>query len=238
MRNIIRISVHQLQAERPPRRNVQSRWWNLAGQRLFSSISWRIGTMNRALALGMLSSMALATAGCAGMSDTRGDIAPQPKKPIDAAQFYTGRWYEIARTPMHLTDGCVAGTTDYYKTADGQLMDRDACRDGTPEGKEKTFAGPVTILNPENTKVSVRYTVFGIFPVSKTYWMLDHGDDYRWFIVSDPSFKNVSLFTRAAQPSPDEVKALTARAQALGYDTSKLEYPTEFPKGEGMASPN
>ena len=191
--------------------------------------------MNRAITLGLLSAVSIGTAACAGMSDSETAIAPHPKKPIDAAQFYTGRWYEIARTPMKLTDGCVSGTTDYYKGADGQLMDRDACRTDTPEGKEKVFAGPVTILNPENTKVSVRYTVFGVFPVSKTYWMLDHGDDYRWFIVSDPEFKNVSLFTRSPRPSPDEVKTLANKAQALGYDTTKLEYPTEFPQGEGEA---
>jgi apolipoprotein D and lipocalin family protein len=195
--------------------------------------------MKRVVLIGALAAMAIGISGCAGMSGDDTALAPQPKKPIDAAQFFTGRWYEIARTPMHLTDGCVAGTTDYYRAPDGTLMDRDACREGTPEGKEKTFAGPVTILNPgENTKVSVHYKVFGVFTVSKTYWMLDHGDDYRWFIVSDPAFKTVSLFTRAARPSTDEVKSLAARAQALGYDTKKLEYPTEFPDGEGMSSPN
>jgi apolipoprotein D and lipocalin family protein len=192
--------------------------------------------MNRAITLGLLSSFAVATSACAALGDT--PAAPEPKKPIDAAQFYTGRWYEIARTPMKLTDGCVAGTTDYYKDESGKLIDRDACRKDTPEGKEKLFAGPVTILNPGlNNKVSVHYKVFGIFTVSKTYWMLDHGDDYAWFIVSDPSFKDISLFTRAANPSKTDVKDLTDRAQALGYDTTKLEYPAEFPPGEGKPPP-
>ena len=195
--------------------------------------------MKRAVLIGALASMAFGLTACAGTGGDETALAPQPKKPIDAAQFFTGRWYEIARTPMKLTNGCVAGTTDYYKNADGTLIDRDACRDVTPEGKEKVFAGPVVILNPgENNKVSVHYKVFGIFTVDKTYWMLDHGDDYRWFIVSDPKFDMVSLFTRDPRPAPDEVKALAARAQALGYDTSKLEYPTEFPVGEGQAPPN
>ncbi len=43
--------------------------------------------------------------------------APEPAKPIDAARFYVGRWYEIARTPMSLTKDCVAGTTDYLRDA-------------------------------------------------------------------------------------------------------------------------
>lgn len=176
-----------------------------------------------------------ALGGCASAA-TNAALAPQPAKPIDVARFYSGRWYEIARTPMKLTDGCVAGTTDYYQK-DGQLIDRDACRDGTPEGKEKVFAGPVTILNPsENNKVTVKYKVLEVVPIARTYWMLDHGDDYGWFIVSDPAFKNVSLFTRAARPSPELVRQVAARAQALGYDVAKLEYPAQFPQGEGEPS--
>jgi apolipoprotein D and lipocalin family protein len=160
-------------------------------------------------------------------------VAPEPAKMIDVSRFYTGRWYEIARTPMKLTDGCVAGTTDYVPATDGGLIERDACHDGTPEGKEEMYQGPVTILNPsENTKTSVRYTVWGVFPVWRTYWMLDHGDDYAWFIVSDPEFKNVSMFTRSPRPSTSDVESLTKRAHDLGYDTSKLEYPAQFPPGE------
>jgi apolipoprotein D and lipocalin family protein len=190
--------------------------------------------MERKLAWALLFSMAIACAGCSmGGGGNETPLAPQPAKAIDVAKFYTGRWYEIARTPMKLTDGCVAGTTDYFTKPNGQLIDRDACRDGTPEGKEEMYQGPVTILNPrQNTKVTVNYTVFGLFSAKRTYWMLDHGDDYGWFIVSDPAFKFISVFTRAPRPSAADVAQLTARAKSLGYDTSLLEYPTPFPAGE------
>ena len=39
--------------------------------------------------------------------------APEPAKPVDAASFYAGRWYEIGRTPKSFNAGCVAGYTDY-----------------------------------------------------------------------------------------------------------------------------
>jgi len=172
----------------------------------------------------------LALAGCASGSPDTGAMAPEPAKPIDAAQLYTGTWYEIARTPMHLTDGCVAGTTEYLRNDAGQLIERDACRMGTPAGKEKSIQGPVTILNPgQNNKITVHYTLYGIIPITRTYWLLDHGDDYQWFIFADPAFTNVSIFTRAKQPGPARIAALTARLQSLGYDPKKLEFPTEFP---------
>jgi apolipoprotein D and lipocalin family protein len=158
--------------------------------------------------------------------------APQPLKPIDPAQFFTGRWYEIARTPNMFTNGCVAGTTDFHHNPEGQLIERDACRRGTPEGTEKVFKGPVDILDEADNKFTVHYTLFGVIPFAQTYWILDHADDYAWFIVSNPSFQNIALLGRIPRQPPAVVTALTARAQALGYDTSKLEFPETFPPGE------
>ena len=149
--------------------------------------------------------------------------APEPAKPVDAASFFAGRWYEIGRTPMSLTDGCVAGYTDYLKKGDG-LEQRDACRDKTPAGKEKVIAGPLKILNPgQNTKVHVSYRLFGAIPIAREYWMLDHGDG--WFIQATPDMKMINIYTRDPRPSPDQVVQLTERTRALGYDPGKLEFP-------------
>ena len=187
--------------------------------------------MRAGLTFALLALVGLGTVSCT--SGGQQALAPRPVKPIDASRFFTGRWYEIARTPMSLTKYCVAGTTDYYTNASGRLIDLDACRMGTPAGAEKDYRGPVTILDPgQNNKVTVQYTVYYIIPVTRTYWMLDHGDDYSWFIVTDPAFDMVSLFTRDPRPPSAEVAALTARAGALGYDTSKLEYPQQFPPGQ------
>jgi apolipoprotein D and lipocalin family protein len=186
--------------------------------------------MTLGLRYGWLVLVIIALAGCS--AGNHQSLAPEPAKPIEIDRFYTGRWYEIGRTPMKLTDGCVSGTTDYRRLADGQLIDRDACRMTTSDGVEKVYQGPVTILNPGmNTKVSVRYTVWGFFPVWRTYWMLDHGGDYDWFIVSDPAFENVSMFTRTPRPTAHMVQMLTERTRALGYDTSKLEFPAQFRPG-------
>jgi apolipoprotein D and lipocalin family protein len=189
--------------------------------------------MKRAYPVSMALAGALILGGVA-FAATRQPSAPEPAKPVDAARFFIGRWYEIARTPMKLTDGCVAGTTDFFKDSKGRTIDRDACRSDTPEGKEKKFEGPITILDPtQSNKFRVDYKLFGPIHAPKTWWILDHGDDYQWFIVSDPEFKTVSLFTRAPNPAPPEIDQLTARAKALGYDASKLEHPAQFPPGEG-----
>ena len=153
--------------------------------------------------------------------------APEPAKPVDAASFFAGRWYEIGRTPMSLTDGCVAGYTDYIRKGE-HLEQRDACRDKTPTGKEKVIAGPLKILNPgQNTKVHVSYRFAGVIPIAREYWMLDHGDG--WFIQATPDMKMINIYTRDPRPSPDKVLELTEHTKVLGYDVGKLEFPPLSP---------
>lgn len=177
-----------------------------------------------------LAGAALAAALLTAVSAAHAAQAPEPAKPVDPGSFFTGRWYEIGRDPQKLTDGCVAGTTDYL-SKDGKLTDRDACHDKTPAGKEKVIGGPITILNPgQNNKIRVDYRLFGFVPVPRTYWILDHGDG--WFIQADPKLKHINIYTRQPRPSAAQVAELTARAKALGYDPAKLEFPAMFPPGQ------
>jgi apolipoprotein D and lipocalin family protein len=151
--------------------------------------------------------------------------APEPAKPVEASSFYAGRWYEIGRTPMSLTDGCVAGYTD-YQPKDGGLYERDACRDKTPDGEEKVIGGPLKILNPgQNTKVHVTYHVFfGLIPINREYWMLDHTDG--WFLMATPDLKMVNLYTRDPRPAPELVERMTKQIKEMGY-AGELEFPAQ-----------
>jgi apolipoprotein D and lipocalin family protein len=159
--------------------------------------------------------------------------APQPLKPIDAAKFYTGTWYEIARTPILLTDGCVAGTTIFYHDPAGELIERDACHKGNPSGPEKVFKGVAHFDVPgDNTKITVDYKLYGFLPVTQHYWMLDHGDDYGWFIVSYPDESHVDILSRNPRPSDAQVAFWKKRVVELGYDPAKMEFPERFAPGQ------
>lgn len=153
--------------------------------------------------------------------------APEPIKPVDAAVFYQGRWLEIGRKPMWLTDGCVAGSTTYTPRPDGKIDVLDACNKGGVDGKEATIKGVGTIEDPgTNAKLHVRYNVL----IKWDYWVLDHADDYSWFISADPDFDKLWIYTRQV-PTPAQLADLVARAKALGYDTSRLEFPAQPPAG-------
>ena len=173
------------------------------------------------LSLVMLAA-ALTLAGCASGPRPADVRAPQPVRAVDAERFYTGRWLEIARLPMRLTDGCVAGATNYVRVNPTRVDVRDTCQVDTPQGREKAIGARGEILDPgTNAKLRVRY--FGGL-VTWDYWVLDHAEDYSWFISADPNFDKLWIYTREV-PGPTERQALVARAAALGYDVSRLEFP-------------
>ena len=153
--------------------------------------------------------------------------APQPLKPIDAERFYTGRWLEIGRLPMKITDGCVAGASIYALVEPTRVDVRDTCQVGTPEGKEKAIGGRGEILDPgTNAKMRVKYLAGFI---TWDYWVLDRADDYSWFISADPTFDKLFIYTREL-PTEAERAALVERARTLGYDVTRLEFPAQ-PEG-------
>jgi apolipoprotein D and lipocalin family protein len=159
---------------------------------------------------------------------THKPAAHTPAKAVDADKLFNGRWAEIGRTPMKLTDGCVAGATTYTKVSATRVNVRDTCQDKTPTGKEKAIGGPGKILDPgTNTKLHVSYRVFGFIPLGRDYWILDHDDDYTWFISADPAFKNLWIYARDPRIGRPEVDRLVAKAKAMGYDTTKLEFPAQ-----------
>ncbi len=172
----------------------------------------------------LIASSLFALAGCANMGSP--PIPLHPAATIDAARFYTGTWYEIGRRPMALTDGCVAGGTTYTPQGGGRVKVLDFCHNGSPAGGLKTIGGQAHIVDlGSNAKLHVSYRFFGVFPIPRDYWVLEHADDYSWFISADPSFHDLWIYSRNPHPTQAEIAPLVARAKALGYDTGVLEFP-------------
>lgn len=148
--------------------------------------------------------------------------APQPARAVDADRLWSGRWIEVARLPDRLTDGCVAGASNYVLVSPTRVDVRDTCEQGAPGGREKSIGGRGEILDPgTNAKLRVRYLA-GL--VTWDYWVLDHDEAYTWFISADPTFERLFIYTREV-PTPAQTERLTERARALGYDVSRLEFP-------------
>jgi len=166
--------------------------------------------------------LSLGLSACATAPSADQVRAPQPAKAVDLERFYSGRWLEIARLPLRITDGCVAGATNYVVVNPTRVDVRDTCQVDTPQGREKSLGARGEILDPgTNAKLRARY-LGGL--VTWDYWVLDHADDYSWFISADPTFNKLWIYTREV-PGDAERQRLVARASALGYDVSRLEFP-------------
>ncbi len=176
------------------------------------------------LLLGLAASAALLAGAAHAQS-----AAPQPAKRVDPERLYTGAWHELARNPMPLVKGCVAGLTEFSRDTQGRLFDRDSCRQDGLDGKERVIAGPAELDPADPAKFTTHYKVVGPFGPSRTYWVLDRDEDYRWFIDATPDFKNLSIFIRDPADAARLRDRLTARARELGF-TGELEYP-ELPGG-------
>ena len=152
--------------------------------------------------------------------------APEPTKSIDP-KFYAGRWYEIARLPNKLQADCQAPTSDWARRGDGGYSVVQTCRVGSPSGPAKVWRAAGRIIDAiHNAKVRVGF--FGGF-IHQDYWIVDHGADNSWCLMSTPTSKYLWIMSRRPVMASAQKAALVARARNLGYDTARLIYDQQPP---------
>jgi apolipoprotein D and lipocalin family protein len=174
------------------------------------------------LRLAVLFLFGLSLASCSSPKSRR-DV-PATAKVVDLSR-YTGRWYEIARPPMRFQKADEAAMAEYGTNADGTVSVHNiAIR---PDGSQRDIRGYAKVLNPpQNTKLAVRFkTWFGpLIPVPKegNYWILHVDEDYQEAIVGTPNRKYLWLLARTPTLSEARYAGLVAKANQLGFDTSRL----------------
>jgi apolipoprotein D and lipocalin family protein len=151
--------------------------------------------------------------------------AQPPSKSVSAA-FYSGKWYEIARTPNSGQRDCQAATTEFTnKDAGDGFSAVQTCHRGSASGAAKVFntTGKI-VAGTQNAKFSLNF-LGGM--KKQEYWVLDRADDQSWAIMATPGGNFVWLLSRKAVMDPAAKAAALARVKALGY--AKLEFPQQPP---------
>ncbi|ODP38284.1 lipocalin [Sphingomonas turrisvirgatae] len=139
---------------------------------------------------------------------------PEPAKPVDLTR-YAGKWFEIARHENKFEKGMDAVTAEYTLRPDGKV---GVLNSGIRAGEsERTETEGQAIVADEATNAKLKVSFFGPL-YTGDYWVLDHGDDYDWSIVGEPSGRYLWLLARDARPDPATLQALLMRVEALGYD--------------------
>ena len=152
--------------------------------------------------------------GCVGKPD---NIAPV--KPFDSAR-YLGKWYEIARLDHSFERGLSQVSADYSMRDDGGIK---VVNRGYHDEKKKwkQSEGKAFFVGAKD-EAYLKVSFFG--PFYGAYIVFDLAPDYSTSLVSGPDKSYLWLLSRTPQLDPATQKRLVDKAQALGYDTSKLIY--------------
>ncbi len=148
--------------------------------------------------------------------------APQPRKPVDPA-FFTGQWYEIARTDNWRQKDCEAPTYRFEPLKGSNATFTLTCRKGSPSGPPEAIKVNIRVpQDPERNKFRVS-AMGGL--LSTDYWVLDIADDDSWSILATPGGGYVWLLTRQPTLDSGEKSRLLAEIRAMGYDMNKIVLP-------------
>ncbi len=150
--------------------------------------------------------------------------APDPTRPV-AIGVYSGRWYEIARTPNAMQKDCQAPTSDFDGWANGAFVLTETCHRGAASGPVKVVRARARIL-PGGDNTRFRASFFGGL-VHQEYWVLDHADDNDWLIMATPGGNFVWVLARRPALPASTLAAAEARVAALGYAPSRLVHPVQ-----------
>ncbi len=150
--------------------------------------------------------------------------APQPVRPVPT-NLYSGRWYEIARTPNRTQADCQSATSDFYGWASGVFQVVQTCHKGSSVGPSQVFKASGRVL-PSSNNAKMKLSFFGGL-ISQEYWILDRSDDNLWDIMATPGGHYVWLLSRKPVLDPETRARALARVGAFGYDLSRLAFPQQ-----------
>jgi apolipoprotein D and lipocalin family protein len=157
--------------------------------------------------------LALLLAGCVGKPD---NITPVDK--FDSAR-YLGTWYEIARLDHSFERGLSRVTAQYSLRDDGGLKVVNRGYDSAKKEWKLAEGKAYFVGQPDVAYLKVSF--LGPFYGAYIVFDLDQ-QDYRHSMISGPDKSYLWILSRTPTMDPATKKRLVDKAQALGFDTTKL----------------
>ncbi len=142
------------------------------------------------------------------------------------ADKYLGKWYEVARLDHSFERGLQQVTAEYSLREDGGIAVRNRGFK-VDDGSWKVAEGKAYFVGPKDQGY-LKVSFFGPFYGSYIVFDLDQ-DQYSYSLISGPDKSYLWLLSRTPNMDPATKKRLVDKAQALGFDTSKLIYVDQQP---------
>ena len=169
----------------------------------------------------MIGRFIMALVGACLLASAPAQAGVEPSRPVELRQMM-GRWYEVARVPNKLQNGCVAGESQWSALARGFSVVQ-SCHRGGPDGPVALWKARATVADPR-TNAKFRMTFFGGV-IAQDYVVVDHRPDQGWLVLATSNGKYLWLMSqKPSLPAAIKTQAL-ARIRQLGFDIGRLEFP-------------
>jgi len=161
----------------------------------------------------------------ATLQDASSAARQSPLKAMETAidlQSFMGKWYVIKNIPT-VFDKDTANNIEEYsydestKTIHVVFSYTDKAFTKTSQLRQKA-----KVVNDLNTQWTLSPKVGLYLPLKIPYILVDCAEDYSTTIVGVPDRSYIWIMSRSPCPPADVVEELTKKAQASGYDISKL----------------
>lgn len=179
-----------------------------------------------------LTALLATVAGCSNEPPNPNPRASLPLQtvPVDLPR-YMGRWYVIANIPYFAERGFVASRAEWTLRTDGRIDDAFIGRKGGFDQPERHYQF-VDAVKPDSGGGEWDVRLF--WPVHVTQLTLYVDPDYRYTILGYPGKTLGWIFAREPQISDEDYRALLARLDAMGYDTSRFRRVPQVPTQLGQ----
>lgn len=156
--------------------------------------------------------LTVALTGCSNM---------EPLKAVDQVNIddFMGDWYVIANIPTAIEKGAHNAIETYQLDDDGTIATTFTFRDGSFDGKLKTYNPRGFVSDESNAIWGMQF----IWPIKADYRIIYLNEDYSVTVIGRNKRDYLWIMAREPTMSDPEYKAILAMMETVGYDLSEIQ---------------
>jgi len=156
--------------------------------------------------------LTVALTGCSNM---------EPLKAVDQVNIddFMGDWYVIANIPTAIEKGAHNAIETYQLDDDGTIATTFKFRDGSFDGKLKTYNPRGFVSDESNAIWGMQF----IWPIKADYRIIYLNEDYSVTVIGRNKRDYLWIMAREPTMSDPEYKSILAMLESVGYDLSEIQ---------------